>query len=300
MVQLTKEEKESGVITAAIFAVVLLLLFVLKFDVDKDDLKKEEVVVMLEESGGGGGGGAAINFGDSDNGLGAKYQSDAVTKAPPAQSAPAEEVVGSDDDKAEAVANTQPVKNRDPKPQNPKPVVDEKPKAPAKPTNAALDAIMNGSNTGGSGNTTAGGNQGSNNGLSNGSYGTGGNGGGTGGGTGSGNGTGTGPGSGSGSGGGSGAGRGTGVGNYRLAGRKPLNTPKPQYTCNEEGTVVVSISVDKSGNVIGVEKARGTTNAAACLYDQAKAAAMRTKFDSSESAPEKQVGTIVYNFKLTE
>lgn len=300
MGKLTKEEKESGIITVCIFAIAMLLLFVLKFDVEKEEDDKEIVVEILDE-GGGGGGGVAVNFGDSDNGLGAKYQSDAVAQAAPSQSAPAEEVVGSDDDKAEAVANTQPVKNRDPKVQNPKPAVDNTPKAPAKPHNAALDAIMGGSNSGSSGNTTAGGNQGSNNGLSNGNYGTGGSGGGTGGGTGSGNGTGTGPGSGSGSGGGSGAGNGTGVGNYKLAGRKVLTKPAPKYTCNEEGVVVVTISVDQSGKVISATAgARGTTNPARCLADQAEAAARNTKFDSNENAAEKQTGTIVYNFKLTD
>ncbi|RZM22575.1 MAG: energy transducer TonB, partial [Pedobacter sp.] len=131
--------------------------------------------------------------------------------------------------------------------------------------------------------------------------GDGGSGGGSGGGTGSGNGTGTGPGSGSGSGGGSGAGRGTGVGNYQLAGRKVLAKPQPRYTCNEQGTVVVEISVDKDGRVTGAQAGvRGTTNSAKCLLDQAKDAALKTKFDSSDSAPEKQVGKIVYNFKLTE
>ena len=300
MLQLTREEKESGVITTAIFAVVMLLLFVLKFDVEKTDVKKEEVVVMLEE-GGGGGGGVAVNFGDSDNGLGAKYQSEAVTKAAPTQSAPAEEVIGSDDDKAEAVANTQPVKNRAPEVKNPKPVVDNKPKAPAKPSNSALDAIIGGSNTGGSGNTTAGGNQGSNNGLSNGNYGTGGSGGGSGGGTGTGNGTGTGPGSGSGSGGGSGAGHGTGVGNYNMNGRKPLSTPKPSYTCNEEGVVVVQVYANPAGKVISATAgARGTTNSASCLLTQAKAAAMQTTWTPAPNAPDKQSGTIIYNFKLTD
>jgi outer membrane biosynthesis protein TonB len=300
MGKLTREEKESGIITVCIFAIVMLLLFVLKFDVDKKEELKEIVVEVLDE-GGGGGGGVAINFGDSDNGLGAKFQNDAVAQAAPSQSAPAEEVVGSDDDKAEAVANTQPVKNRDPKVQNPKPAVDNTPKTPAPPRNAALDAIMGGSNTGSSGNTSPGGNQGANNGLSNGNYGTGGSGGGNGGGNGSGDGTGTGPGTGSGSGGGNGGGRGTGNGNYRLDGRKVLTKPQPNYTCNEQGTVVVSISVDQNGKVISASPgAKGTTNAARCLLDQAKIAAMNTKFDASNSAPDKQVGTIVYKFTLTE
>lgn len=300
MGKLTKEEKESSIITIITFVVVMVLLFVLKFDVEKKKEDKEIIVEVLDE-GGGGGGGAAINFGDSDNGLGAKYQSDAVTKVAPSQSAPAEEVVGSDDDKAEAVANTQPVKNRDPKVTNPRPVTDNKPKTPAPPRNSALDAILGGSNSGGSGNTTAGGNQGSHSGLSNGSYGDGGTGNGRGGGNGSGDGTGTGPGTGTGSGGGNGGGRGTGNGNYRLDGRKVLSKPQPNYTCNEQGKVVVSISVDQNGRVISASPgAKGTTNAAKCLLDQAKIAALNTKFDASNSAPDKQIGTIIYNFTLTE
>lgn len=284
MVQLTIEEKKSGVITAIIFAIVLLLLFVLKFDVDKEKEKKDEVVVILE-SGGGGGGGATLNFGES--GSGAKFQSDIpAQQVTDKASQPTEEVVGSDDDKAEAVANTKPVKVRDPLMQNSKPQV-EVDKTPKKPTNSALDNLIKGNDQGGGGD-----------GVSHGSYGTGGTGNGTGGGTGSGNGTGTGPGSGSGSGGGSGAGRGTGVGNYNLAGRKVLTKPAPRYTCNEQGTVVLQITVDQSGKVIKAERYRGTTNSAQCLFDQAKQAAMSTKFDAGTAAT--QVGTIKYNFTLTE
>jgi outer membrane biosynthesis protein TonB len=288
MVQLTREEKESGVITAAIFAVVLILLFVLKFDVDKQDDRNEEVVVILGEDGGGGGGGATLNFGES--GSGAKFQSDIPSQQVTEKtSQPTEEVVGSDDDKAEAVANTKPVKVRDPLMQNSKPQV-QVDRTPKKPTNSALDNLIKGNDQGGGGD-----------GVSRGSYGTGGTGNGTGGGTGSGNGTGTGPGSGSGSGGGSGAGHGTGVGNYNLSGRKLVSKRSPEYICNEEGKVVVQITVDKNGKVIAAQPgARGTTNPAKCLADQARSAAMSTKFDSSDSAPEKQVGTIIYNFKLTE
>ncbi|MFP9099405.1 energy transducer TonB [Flavobacterium sp. RHBU_24] len=302
MAQLTKEEKESGIITVCIFAIVMLLLFVLKFDVDKQDEEKKEIVVMLEE-GGGGGGGTTIDFGDSEVGAGIRDQSEAKSAAAsaPSASAPAEEVVGSDDDKAEAVANTKPVENRSTRVETPKPETPKKPVVPAKPRNEALDNLLNGSN-GGDGNTGQSGNQGRNNGISNGGYdGDGGTGGGRGGGTGSGNGTGTGPGSGSGSGGGSGAGNGTGVGNYKLAGRKVLTKPAPRYTCNEQGVVVVAIAVDQSGKVISANAgARGTTNSARCLADQAEAAALNTKFDSNPNAAEKQTGTIVYNFKLTE
>jgi len=96
------------------------------------------------------------------------------------------------------------------------------------------------------------------------------------------------------------AGNGRG-GNYQLGGRAPLSKPKPEYICNEEGVVVVQISVNRSGKVISATPgARGTTNSASCLLDKAKAAALKTRWESDSNAPDKQVGKIVYNFKLTE
>ena len=214
-------------------------------------------------------------------------------------------MVGSDNDDAEAVANTKPVQVKDPRMQNAKPETEkprqpEKPKQPERPRNAALDALLNNS---GDGNRGGSGNQGDRNGsISSGSYsGDGGSGGGSGGGQGSGRGTGTGPGEGTGSGGGIGGGRGTGVGDYDLGGRKALTKPKPQYQCNEEGRVVVSVTVDVNGKVIAATPgARGTTNSAKCLLDQARIAAMNTKWEPSPTNADRQTGKITYNFKLTE
>lgn len=295
MAKLTKEEKESGIITLVIFLAVLLPLVIFRYTITEPD----PLQALLE--GGGGGGGVTINFGDSDDGMGANYRSELLeaaskVKAEPAASVPSEEVVGSDNDEAVAVANTKPVQNKDPRMQNAKPET-EKPRQPAKPSNPALDALLNSNNTG-DGNTGRAGNQGSRTGsISSGSYdGGGGSGGGRGGGEGSGDGTGQGPGSGSGSGGGSGAGRGTGVGNYNLAGRKALAKSEPAG-CNEFGKVTVQITVDGSGKVIKAETGRGT-NASPCLINQAKAAALKWKFDAGTS--DKQVGTIVYNFTVTD
>jgi outer membrane biosynthesis protein TonB len=96
----------------------------------------------------------------------------------------------------------------------------------------------------------------------------------------------------------SGAGSG---GNYQLGDRAPLSKPKPDYLCNEEGKVVVSIAVNQSGKVISAQAGvRGTTNNAQCLLEQAKIAAMKTRWEGDSSAPEKQLGKIIYNFKLTE
>ena len=89
-------------------------------------------------------------------------------------------------------------------------------------------------------------------------------------------------------------------GNYRLTNRKVLAKPKPTYDCNEEGRVVVSISVDKSGRVSSAQPGvKGTTNSASCLLRRAKEAALKTRFNSDSKAPTKQVGSIIYNFTLS-
>jgi len=94
-------------------------------------------------------------------------------------------------------------------------------------------------------------------------------------------------------------GGGTG-GNYRLTNRKALAKPKPTYDCNEEGKVVVQISVDKTGKVISARPGvKGTTNSATCLLSRAKEAALKTRFNSDSKAPTKQVGSIIYNFTLS-
>lgn len=291
----TEQEKKSFVITTVLCGVIIALLFLLKFSSTLD-------IMQLE---GGGGGGIAVNFGDSEVGSGKNLQSEVLnvsnhTKATPATPAPQEEIIGQDYDDAPVVATTKKVEKTKvtPKPVD-KPVpTPEKPK-PSKSTTDALANLMNGSKSGGDGDDNASGNKGKLNGDKNASgyYG----GGGSGNGKGSGNGDGEGPGSGNGKGGGYGNGNGTGVGNYQLAGRKAISKPRPNYNCNEEGFVAVEIEVDKNGKVIGAEPGvRGTTNAAKCLLDQARIAAMQTKFDPNPSAPDKQVGKIIYNFKLTE
>jgi outer membrane biosynthesis protein TonB len=89
-------------------------------------------------------------------------------------------------------------------------------------------------------------------------------------------------------------------GNYRLGNRKAVTKPKPTYDCNEQGRVVVSISVDKSGKVISAQAGiKGTTNSAPCLLDRAREAALKTRFNSDSNAPVKQVGSIIYNFSLS-
>ena len=87
--------------------------------------------------------------------------------------------------------------------------------------------------------------------------------------------------------------------NYKLAGRNALSKPIEQPDCQEEGTVVVSIEVDKNGKVIrAVSGVKGTNNSANCLLKPAREAALRTTWNADPNAPSKQKGTIIYKFSL--
>ena len=93
----------------------------------------------------------------------------------------------------------------------------------------------------------------------------------------------------------------TGDKNYNLAGRDALSKPIEKPNCNEEGIVVVRIEVDTSGNVIrAIAGVKGSTNTAKCLMDPARSAALKTKWNADPNAPNKQKGTIVYRFSLSE
>jgi len=90
-------------------------------------------------------------------------------------------------------------------------------------------------------------------------------------------------------------------GNYNLRGRKALSKPKEKPNCEEEGTVVVSIEVDKNGKVTkAVPGVKGSTNTAPCLLGPAKQAALQTKWSADGEAPAKQRGTIIYKFSLSK
>ena len=86
---------------------------------------------------------------------------------------------------------------------------------------------------------------------------------------------------------------------YSLKGRHHKGLPKPLYTGNEEGKVVVEITVNRNGIVTSATPGiKGTTTSASNLWAAAKKAAMKTKFDKSSSSPKMQTGTIVYHFVL--
>ncbi|BDU23685.1 energy transducer TonB [Flavobacterium sp. GSB-24] len=295
---ISSDQKKSLLLTTAIYAVLILLLLFIRF---WPPYNPENNVALAD--GGGGGGGVTVNFGDSDLGSGANYKSEVLDvknniKQAPAKSTPEEAIITQENTTTD---NDVVIPTKE-KPKKPVPVekpvqkpVPEKPKV-SNSTNDALASIMKGSNKGGDGDDKAAGNKGKANGSlnSNGYYGSGGSGGGTGGGNGTGSGIGSGSGYGAGSGGGSGGGSG-----YSLNGRKALSKPAPKYTCNEEGKVVVEVTVDQNGKTISATAGvKGTTNTASCLLEQAKIAALNTKWSADANAAAKQVGKIIYNFSL--
>ena len=293
------DKNKSFLIATLLYGTLLLILFFIRF---WPPANLEELA-----GGGGGGGGVTVNFGDTDVGSGANYKSEVLNvknqaKQTPTRVTPEESILSQDNSTEETVVIPQKEKPVKPTPvlkEEPKPVVVAKPKV-SNNTNDALSSIMKGSNKGGDGDDKTAGNKGKANGSlsSNEYYGTGGSGGGTGGGNGTGSGIGTGSGYGAGNGGGSGGGSGGGTG-YSLGNRKAISKPAPKYTCNETGKVVVEVSVDRTGRTIGaIVGIKGSTNTAKCLLDQARIAAMNTKWDASADAPEKQIGKIVYNFNL--
>ena len=98
--------------------------------------------------------------------------------------------------------------------------------------------------------------------------------------------------------GGSGNGeKGSGI-SFSLSGRSALSLPKPRYPGNDEGKVVVKVTVDKSGNVTAAEPgASGTTIMDQRFWDETKQAALKAKFNADNNSTVQQ-GTITYRFVL--
>ncbi|MGM0933430.1 MAG: energy transducer TonB [Bacteroidota bacterium] len=269
----TKHEKKSFAITVVLHVLLIILMLFLGF----------KYLDPPPENG------IAINFGTSEVGAGENQPTEPIESAPQQTTAPEpvsqpepvieEEVVTQQIEEAPVIEKKkepQPVKKETPeKPKEQPPAEKPEPK-PDKSTTDAMSSILNGpersgSETGGEGDDNQAGDKGSPDGDPNAnSY----------------------------------YGNGTGIdgdGNYRLGGRRALNKEKFVQDCNESGIVVVRIEVNRSGQVINATPGvKGTTNSASCLTEPAKRAAMATRFNSDENAPSRQVGTIIYNFKLSE
>lgn len=268
----TPHERKSFTITVILHVLLLLLLFF--FGITFMDPPEES--------------GIAINFGTSEVGSGMEQPIEEVQAAPqqnrpevtPVEPAVEEEVVTQDieeapvieeEEKQEPVVAEEPVEEEEEE----EPAKEPEPQ-PDQSTTDALSSILNGpendgTETSGEGDDDAAGDKGDPDGDPDASsyYGN---------------------------------GQGLdGDGNYRLGGRRALNKEKFVQDCNESGIVVVQIEVNRSGQVTkAVPGVKGTTNSAQCLLDPARRAALATVFNSDSNAPSRQVGTIIYNFKLSE
>ncbi|MEG1759573.1 MAG: TonB family protein [Alistipes sp.] len=85
---------------------------------------------------------------------------------------------------------------------------------------------------------------------------------------------------------------------YDLSGRSVVGSlPKPAYTANVSGKVIVDVTVDAGGQVTGATyHPQGSTTSNASLVAAARAAAMKARFSESESFV--QGGTITYIFRM--
>lgn len=92
---------------------------------------------------------------------------------------------------------------------------------------------------------------------------------------------------------------GSGATTFNLRGRSPINLKKPEFNIQQQGDVVVEISVDRNGKVISATPGvKGSNMVDPTLYAAAKKAALESTFNVKSDAPERQVGTITYHFKL--
>lgn len=90
-----------------------------------------------------------------------------------------------------------------------------------------------------------------------------------------------------------------GYGSFNLNGRSigAGGLPRPAYTIQEEGRIVINITVDPKGNVIFADIGRGTNIDNASMRKSALEAAKRAKFNSISGA-NNQSGTITYRYSL--
>lgn len=90
-----------------------------------------------------------------------------------------------------------------------------------------------------------------------------------------------------------------GYGSFNLGGRSigEGGLPRPAYNVQEEGRVVVSITVNPVGHVIATSINRQTNTVNAILRKAAEDAAKKARFNSVEGV-NNQTGTITYNFNL--
>lgn len=263
-------EKRSFTLTSVIFILLMLLIFLYRFqDVDKSSMFQ-------------GGGEIAIRFGQHDKGSGPIKPAELVATSPeikpsaPAQ--PTEVKVSTQNQKQTQVVKTSETPKNKQTNSNVKTnkASSEKTTQPNRSTTDALNSILqgqksSGAKSSGSGDDGVAGNKGKLDGdpYSNSYY-------------------------------GSGRGQGVGGGNsWGLNGRSLASNSTFQQDCNESGTVVVQVTVDRQGRVSNAKLSlSGTTNTDPCLVDPALKTARSFRWKADENAPASQIGFVVIKFKV--
>lgn len=93
--------------------------------------------------------------------------------------------------------------------------------------------------------------------------------------------------------------RGSGFGETPIALRKFTNLVVPADDGLKTGKIAVRISINKNGEVISATPGvKGTTLTDRELWQKCKEAIMGAHLTQSESAPEVQIGVVIFNFKL--
>ncbi|MDR3217547.1 MAG: TonB family protein [Dysgonamonadaceae bacterium] len=91
----------------------------------------------------------------------------------------------------------------------------------------------------------------------------------------------------------------SGYGEFNLGGRTlgPGGLPRPAYSVQEEGKIVINITVDPQGSVISAEIGKGTTIDNNSMRQSAREAAQKARFNNI-SGNNNQSGTITYKYTL--
>ena len=83
---------------------------------------------------------------------------------------------------------------------------------------------------------------------------------------------------------------------WSLDGRKATRLPIPAYRCYGAGEVTVLITVNNQGDVVNAKVDDKVSATDMCLRTFAVRAARLSKFNASQDAPARQMGTITYAF----
>lgn len=83
---------------------------------------------------------------------------------------------------------------------------------------------------------------------------------------------------------------------YNIKGRYKTYLPIPVYKCEFGGKIVVAVVVNRQGRVVKAEVVDTESDKDDALREVAVDVALKSEFNADEKAPERQAGTITYNF----